>query len=327
MTNKVRIMQFVLLFSIVLMGIKFYAYYLTNSNAILTDALESIINVIAGAFALFSIYFASIPKDENHPYGHGKMEFISAGFEGALVFIAGVFIIIKAIYGFYHPPEIKALDTGAFLAGGAGLLNYVAGYFLLQRGKKLNSALMTADGKHLITDTISSVGVVIGLIIIHFTHLVWLDNAVAIVFGLFILFTGFKLIRQSVNSLLDEADYEKLGDLIEVLNKNRREKWIDMHKLRTQKFGSQLHVDCHITLPWYDSLEESHAEVSAVERLVQENMGEVEFFIHSDPCVPPVSCQICPLAACNVRKAEFVKRLEWTMENLLPDEKHSLKEN
>jgi cation diffusion facilitator family transporter len=324
-TAKIRIMQLTLLFSVALMGIKFLAFYLTNSIAILTDALESIINVLAGGFALFSIYFASMPSDENHPYGHGKIEFISAGFEGALIFIAGISIIARAAYAFFFPPEIKALDMGALLAGTAGLLNYAVGTFLVRRGKKFNSALMIADGKHLISDTISSVGLVVGLLVIFFTHINWLDNVIAILFGTFILFTGFRLVRQSVNSLLDEADHEKLEALIRVLNKNRRDKWIDMHKLRAQKFGPQLHVDCHITLPWYDTLEESHAEVNAVEKLVRGNMeGDVEFFIHSDPCVPPHSCQVCPLAACPVRKADFVKRLDWTLENMLPDAKHSL---
>jgi cation diffusion facilitator family transporter len=253
------------------------------------------------------------------------MEFISAGFEGALIFVAGISIIVKAIYGFYVPPEIKKLDMGAALAGIAGLFNFVVGNFLMRRGKKFNSALMVADGKHLITDTISSVGLVMGLLIIYFTHLNWLDNVIAIIFGAFILFTGFKLIRESVNSLLDEADKEKLQQLIAILDKNRREKWVDIHNLRAQKFGSHLHVDCHLTLPWYDTLEETHKEVSAVEKLVRDNIGnEVEFFIHSDPCVPPASCEICPLESCAVRKAAFVKKLNWTMENVLPDKKHGL---
>ncbi|HEY6162808.1 MAG TPA: cation diffusion facilitator family transporter [Bacteroidia bacterium] len=322
---KIRTMRFTLLFSVTLMGIKFLAWYLTNSNAILTDALESIINVMAGAFALFSIYFASIPKDENHPYGHGKIEFVSAGFEGALIFIAGISIIGKAIYGFIYPPAIKSLDIGAMLAGVAGLFNFIVGNYLVRRGKKFHSALMIADGKHLVSDTISSVGLVIGLVVIYFTKLTALDNVIAIIFGAFILFTGYKLIRESVNNLLDEADREKLGALVNILNANRRVKWIDMHNLRAQKFGPHLHVDAHLTLPWYDTLEETHKEVHAVEQLIRENLeGEVEFFIHSDPCAPPQSCQVCSLGTCPVRKADFVKRLDWSLENMLPDRKHKL---
>lgn len=313
-----------LFFSIVLMSVKFVAFFITHSNAILTDALESIINVSAGAFALFSIYFASQPKDENHPYGHGKMEYFSAGLEGGLILIAGTYIIAKSIFDFSHPVTIHSLDIGLYLSVFAGFCNYLMGTYLLKKGKAHNSALMTADGKHLLSDTVSSIGLVVGLTIVFFTKIYWLDNVIAIIFGMFIIYTGYKLLKESVNNLLDEADYGKLNQLIEILNKNRRKKWIDMHNLRVLKYGSHLHLDAHITLPWYDNLEDSHAEVSAVEKLIKEKLeGEVEFFIHADPCLP-ISCPICIMDDCKVRKAEFAKKLEWTMENVLPDQKHSL---
>lgn len=322
--TKIKTMRIMLLFSIVLMVLKFVAFFITHSNAILTDALESIINVVAGSFALYSVFYASQPKDEGHPYGHGKIEFLSAGVEGSLIFFAGGSIIIKAVYGFFHPVEIHSLDMGVILSAIAGLCNYVMGAYLLNKGKRFNSLLMIADGKHLISDTISSIGLVIGLLIITFTNLFWLDNVIAILFGAFIFYTGFKLIRESITSLLDKADYEKLDQLILILNKNRNVKWIDVHNLRVLKYGSQLHVDCHITLPWYDSLEEAHAEVESMEKLVKENIdSDVEFFIHADPCLP-VSCPICSISNCEVRKAPYVKTLEWTMKNLLPDQKHHL---
>ena len=117
----------------------------------------------------------------------------------------------------------------------------------------------------------------------------------------------------------------KLNQVVEILNTNRREKWIDMHNLRVLKYGSHLHVDSHITLPWYEKLEDSHIEVTAVENLIKEKLeGEVEFFIHADPCLPN-SCPICSVKNCIARKAEFVKQLEWTLENMLPDAKHTLK--
>lgn len=322
--TKITTMRAMLLFSIVLMFLKFIAFFITHSNAILTDALESIINVVAGGFALFSIYYASQPKDESHPYGHGKIEFLSAGVEGSLIFFAGGSIIIKAVYGFFHPVAIHSLDIGLILSAIAGLCNYIMGTYLLKKGKRFNSVLMIADGKHLISDTISSIGLVIGLLIITFTGLYWLDNLIAILFGAFIFYTGFKLVRESITSLLDQADYEKLEQLIQILNKNRREKWIDIHNLRVLKYGSQLHIDSHITLPWYDSLEQANAEVVSVEKFVKESMDrDMEFFIHADPCLPD-SCPICSISNCKVRKAPYVKTLEWTMKNLLPDQKHQL---
>lgn len=321
---KIKTMRMMLIFSILLMGIKFTAYIITHSNAILTDALESIINVVAGSFALFSIYFASQPKDENHPYGHGKIEYLSVGIEGGLIIIAGGAIIIKSIMAFFHPAEISSIDIGVYISVFAGAANYFMGAYLIKQGNARNSSLMVADGKHLVSDTVSSIGLVIGLIVIYFTKLNWLDNVIAILFGLYIFVTGFKLIKESVNSLLDEADYEKLNQVVDILNKNRREKWIDMHNLRVLKYGSHLHVDSHITLPWYEKLEDSHKEVTAVENLIKEKLeGEVEFFIHADPCLPK-SCPICSVKNCAERKAEFVKSLNWTLDNMLPDAKHSL---
>lgn len=317
-------MRLTLLFSIVLMGIKFTAYFITNSVAVLSDALESIINVTAGAFALYSIYYASQPQDTDHPYGHGKIENLSAGFEGALIFIAGISIIAEAVYAFFFPPELKKLDTGLLFSGFAGLCNYIMGVYLVRRGKHFNSLTMIADGKHLISDTISSIGLIVGLSIIYFTNIFWIDNLLAITFGSVILYTGFKLVRESVTNLLDKADLEKLNHLISILNKNRRAKWIDIHNLRILKYGSRLHMDAHLTLPWYDSLEDSHNEMIAVENIVKEDMGdEIEFFIHADPC-PPTSCPVCTLGTCVERKSPFVKKLDWTIENLQPDSKHRI---
>jgi cation diffusion facilitator family transporter len=321
---KIKTMRTMLFFSGVLMIIKFAAYLLTHSNAILTDALESIINVFAGTFALFSVYFAARPKDEDHPYGHGKMEYFSAGLEGGLILIAGCYIIVKSIYNFTNPTTIHSIDVGLYLSVFAGFCNYLMGTYLLKKGKIHNSTLMIADGKHLLSDTVSSIGLVVGLIIIYFTKIYWLDGIIAIVLGMYIFYTGYKLLKESVNNLLDEADYGKLDELIKILNTYRREKWIDMHNLRVLKYGSHLHVDAHITLPWYDNLEDSHSEVSAVENLIKEQMeGEVEFFIHADPCIP-ISCSICTLKDCKVRQSDFVKRLDWTLDNLLPDQKHSI---
>jgi cation diffusion facilitator family transporter len=317
-------MQKVLLGSFLIMGIKVAAYFLTQSNAVLTDALESIINIITGVFALFSLYYASQPKDEDHPYGHGKIELLSAGFEGGLIFISGVLIIAKSIHGFFKPAIIHSLDIAALLSLLAGAANFIMGKYLISIGKKHQSIIMTADGKHLISDTLSSIGLVIGLLVIHFTALFWLDNLIAIIFGGFIFYTGYKLLKQSITGLLDEADYENLERLITVLNENRNEKWIDIHNLRVLKYGHTLHIDAHITLPWYENLENTHFEVNAVEKLIKDKIHEdIEFFIHSDPCIPS-SCTICSITNCKFRNSKFERKLNWTLKNLLPNRKHSL---
>lgn len=321
---KIRALRITLAFSVLILVLKFFAYWITSSNAILTDALESIINVVAGIFAVFSLSVAMRPKDDNHPYGHGKIEYLSAAVEGVLIFLAGIVIIGKSIYGFFQPPLLKSLDIGTWIAGIAGASNYVLGSILVRIGKKHNSVLMIADGKHLISDTVSSIGLISGLLVIQFTGKMWLDNVLAIIFGCVIFYTGIKLIRVSVTGLLDEADYDKLSNMVAVLNRNRRPKWIDIHNLRAIKHGSELHVDCHVTLPWYESLEDSHNEVKAIEEWLKSSMdNETEIFIHSDPCMPE-SCPICTLTECKVRRSPFVKKLDWTIENILPDRKHEL---
>jgi cation diffusion facilitator family transporter len=321
---KISMMRVILIIGCILMIIKFAAFFITHSNAILTDALESIINVIAGGFALYSLYYSAQPKDSDHPYGHGKIEYLSSGLEGSLIIFSGIAIIIKSIHSFFNPVELHSLDIGLYLTFLTGICNYVMGRYLIRYGKSHHSTAMIADGKHLVSDTVSSIGIIIGLLIIYFTKIYLLDNLIAIIAGIYICYTGYTLLKESVTSLLDEADVEKLNIVIDILNKSRREKWIDMHNLRVLKYGAHLHMDAHITLPWYDDLEKSHTEVTLVESLIKKQLGdEFEFFIHADPCLP-ISCPICVVQNCPVRKAEFVKRLEWTLENLLPDKKHRL---
>ncbi len=326
-TLKKNALRWVVLLGTAVLCLKFFAFYLTQSSAILADALESVVNVLAGCFALFSLKLASRPKDEGHPYGHGKIEFLSAGFEGSLILIAGIVIITKGILAFIHHDLVAKADTGAILSAISGTANFFMGRFLVRKGKEYNSAILIADGKHLITDTFSSIGLVISLIIIYFTHLIWVDYLITVIFGAMIFFTGIQLIRDAVSNLLDKADYEKLQQIIDIFNTHRQEKWIDIHNLRVLKYGAKIHVDCHVTLPWYDSLEVSHNQIRELENLAKENSKqEIEFFIHADPCLP-ISCPICLVHNCPERKSPFVQKLNWSIENVLPDQKHSLQQN
>ncbi len=320
---QIRTMQWVLVIGFVLMGLKFLAYYITRSSAILTDAVESIVNVLAGVFALYSLYYAAKPKDEDHPYGHGKIEFLSTGVEGGMVTIAGLAMIVKGVSAFLYPHALNHLDVGLAISVFSGLVNFIMARVLIKRGTAQHSVTMVADGKHLLTDTWTSIGLVAGLTLIYFTGLFWIDYLITILLGILIIFTGIKLIRESIFNLLDTADYGKISHLITVLNDHRKPSWIDIHNLRVVKYGAVVHVDCHMTLPWYFTLEEAHREVDAVGKLAAREMNyEVEFFIHADPCLPK-SCSICSMADCQVRQHPLVKKLEWKMENVLPDVKHT----
>jgi len=317
-------MQWVLVVGFFLMLLKFAAYYLTQSHAILTDAVESIVNVLAGSFALYSLYYAAQPKDKDHPYGHGKIEFLSTGVEGGMITIAGLGMIIKGISAFFYPRALANLELGLAISIISGAINYLMAKTLVKRGETYRSATMVADGKHLITDTWTSVGLIVGLTIIYFTGLAWIDDLITILLGILIIYTGTTLIKESIFNLLDTADYVKIEHLISVLNNNRKESWIDIHNLRVVKYGAVVHVDCHMTLPWYFTLEESHREVDALGKLATREMKhDIEFFIHADPCLPK-SCSICSMHQCQVRQHPHFQKLEWKLENVLPDIKHTV---
>jgi cation diffusion facilitator family transporter len=322
--RNIRVMRAALAISLLLMAAKFAAWYITGSGGILSDALESVINILAGAFALYSISFAARPRDENHPYGHGKIEYISSGFEGGMILLAGLAMIVKGAWGFFVPYEVHKADAGAYISAAAGLVNFAVGSYLVRYGKKNDSPLIVADGRHLITDTVSSVGLVLGLVLIYLTGLSWIDYLVTVVFGISILYTGFRLVKEAVTKLLDEADEKSLTRLVTILSRHRTPRLIDVHNLRALKYGTRLHIDAHITLPYYLTLEEVHTELTGLQRKVESDLGhEAELFLHADPCLP-LCCPICSVANCPVRQADFTRRVDWSLRNTLPDRKHQL---
>lgn len=301
---------------------KFTAYFITSSNSILTDAAESIVNVLASAFAFYSIYIAAQPRDTNHPYGHGKVEFFSVFVEGTLIVLAGILIIFKSAYNLIYPHDIGELIAGTIIIAGTGLVNFVLGYFLLIQSKRLNSITLFADGKHLQTDAYTSAGLVLGLLLIYLTGLNYLDSVLSIAIGLFIIYSGYKLVRRSVSGLMDESDFETADEVISILNSNRKDSWIDMHNLRTQRYGPDIHIDCHLTLPYYFDLNKVHEEVSEVDAMMNSKVSSsIEFFIHADPCVPEC-CHYCRMDNCPVRSAPKTRDIVWTIENVTRNKKH-----
>jgi cation diffusion facilitator family transporter len=300
---------------------KFAAYFLTSSNFVLTDAAESIVNVLASSFAFFSIYLAALPRDENHPYGHGKVEYFSVFIEGSLIGIAAITIIIKSVYGIFFPNNIHDLLTGAAIIGATGVINGSLGFYMIRKGKSLPSITIDADGRHLITDMITSIGLVIGLLLIHFTKMTVLDSALSILVGLYILYSGYKLVRKSVSGLMDEADFGVVTEVINVLNEKRRDAWIDIHNFRAQKYGNDLHIDCHLTLPNYFDLNRVHQEVKLVDKLINREVTKTELFIHTDPCVPQC-CHYCSMKNCPIRSEPKTEDIAWTMDKIIRNKKH-----
>lgn len=282
---------------------------------------------MAAAFAWYSIYLSNKPRDREHPYGHGKIEFFSIGFEGAMILIAGFGILIQAVLFFFNPPELHALTTGVWLTLAGGAANFLLGFFLVRKGKENNSLTLQGNGKHILSDSYSSMGVLAAIVLILFTGYKWIDPIASAVAAVIIIFTGFKLMSKSVRGLMDEVDMKIVDELVVILKEHRQPNWIDMHNLRVQRYGNYYHVDCHVTMPYFFSLEEVHEEITKLDLLLNSNFqkGSIEFFIHTDPCISS-SCPHCSLTACKVRKHPFIQTIEWSRENLLPNRKHSFPE-
>ncbi len=303
---------------------KISAYYFTHSLAILSDALESIVNVIAGFIGLYSLYVAAKPRDREHPYGHGKAEFVSAAIEGGLIVAAGIMIIYETVMNFLQESPLQKLDTGLILVGATAVINYIAGTVCIQIGKKNSSLALQASGKHLQIDTYSTIGIIAGLIIILVTRLLWLDKVIALGMSVLVIYNGYRIIRTSLAGIMDEADLQLLNNFIAVLNRNRRANWIDMHNLRVIKYGALLHIDCHLTVPWYLNVHEAHKEIDALADLIKREFGDaIELFVHTDGCLP-FSCTICTRTDCSVRQQPMKERLTWSLENIVSNRKHQL---
>ncbi|RST25777.1 cation diffusion facilitator family transporter [Chryseobacterium lacus] len=303
---------------------KLYAWHITGSDAVFSDAMESIVNIIAAFMGLYSLYLAAKPKDTDHPYGHGKVEFITSGVEGALIIFAGIMIIIESTDSLLHGNTLKELNWGILIISLTAAVNYFLGYISYKKGVKENSLVLQSSGKHLQSDTLTTGGVVLSLILVNYTGLFWLDAVVAIVFGGYIIFVGYKIIRKSLKGIMDEADLRMVSDIAELLNKKRKREWIDVHNLKIQQYGSRLHIDGHITLPWYFELREAHSEMEEMIKCIAKSTDRpVEFNFHMDDC-KPFSCEICQLFECQVRQRPFVKKVEWTVENIAQQDKHTV---
>jgi cation diffusion facilitator family transporter len=181
-----------------------------------------------------------------------------------------------------------------------------------------------ASGKHLRSDTYSTVGIVLGLTLIYLTGIAWIDSVVALLFSGVILYTGFRVIRSSLAGIMDERDKALLKKMIEAFDQSRSRNWVDLHNLRIIKYGSVLHIDCHLTVPWYLNVHEAHAEIDVLGNIIREEFGHaIEFFVHSDGCLP-ISCPICIKDDCPVRNHTFERRIKWTIENTGQNEKHTI---
>jgi cation diffusion facilitator family transporter len=294
-----------------LMAVKFIAFWLTDSAAIFSDALESIINVVAASFALGSVILSAKSPDPTHPYGHGKIEFFSAGFEGALIIAAAGGIFYEAWPRLLHPQGIPRLESGLLLILAAALINLLLGLVLIAVGKRTRSLALVADGKHVLTDVYTTGGVLVGLLAVRLTGAFWLDGAVALLVGLNILLTGARLVHQAIAGLMDTSDPELLEEISEVIARHRKDIWIDLHQLRARRAGARVHIDFHLIMPRDLSLDESHREVKELEQILKDYYsGQADVLIHADPCTEP-ECPICGYGPCIHRQETTQMQRLW----------------
>ena len=302
---------------VLLLGVKFLAWHLTSSAAVFSDAMESIVNVVAALFALGAIAFAARPADANHPYGHGKMEFFTAVFEGGLVAFAAVMILYEGIHALLHGVEVRDLDTGLLMVLGAGIGNAALGFYLVRVGRRTHSPALVADGKHVLSDFWTSAGVVVGLLLVKLTGILWIDPVVAILVGALLCFAGVRLVRQAAGGLLDEEDPELLEELASLFARMPPLGAIEIHETRAIRSGSFAHVDAHVVVPEYWSVEQGHDAAEAMERWVIGNWNrDGEIFFHLDPC-RRTYCPRCPLEGCAVRAAPFAAKPPVTRESIV----------
>ncbi len=317
---RLRAVAISLAVSVLLLAAKYQAYLLTGSTAILSDALESIVNVVAAVFGLGGIIFAGRPADRNHPYGHGKIEFFSAAFEGGLIAFAAVLIVYEVILSLVRGPELRALDVGVPIVLGAGFVNLLLGWYLIRTGRKYESLTLVADGRHVLSDFYTSAGIVIGLLLVRFTGLAWLDPVAAAVVALNLLWTGFRLVRVAAGGLLDEEDPALLDRLLKVLQPHLGEGVIRIHHLRAIRAGRFHHVDAHLVVPEFWTVERSHDLAEDLgERVMKELGAEGEMTLHTDPC-HRIYCAMCDLAECPIRREAFRARPPLTLDEAVqPD--------
>ena len=309
--------------ALLMLAAKYQAYRMTGSTAVLSDALESIVNVVAAVFALGGLVFAGRPADRNHPYGHGKIEFFSAAFEGGLIAFASVVIVYEAVLILLAGAAVRQISAGVVIVLVTGLVNLVLGWYLVRTGRRYNSLTLVADGKHVIADFWTSAGVVVGLLLVQLTGFAWLDPLVALLVALSLMWTGFRLVRHAAGGLLDEEDPALLSRVLAALQRYVGHGVIRVHHLRAIRSGRFHHVEAHLVVPEFWSVDRAHGVSEDVAALVIHDLGvEGEMVFHTDPC-HRIYCATCDLEDCPIRREPFLGATPLTLEEAVqPDMPH-----
>ena len=299
---------------------------------VLTDAMEGCVNVVTGFLGLYSVTLAAKPRDNNHPFGHSKVEYLTSAVEGTLIIISAFVIVYQAGKELLIPHQLQRLDTGLMVVIGCGLVNYALGKIAERSGRKQDSIVLQSAGKHLITDGYSSLAIIVGMALLYTLQLIpqthdrflMLDSIVGIIFAIVILFTGYTVLRKSISGIMDEVDQELVREVVVLLQKSRQPQWIDLHNFRVIQYGNLLHIDAHLSLPRYYSVETAGKDIQHLSDLINNHFGkQVELFVHVDACLP-LQCRLCAQPNCGLRQADFEQQVVWNIENVWEDEMHRI---
>ncbi len=300
---------------IIIFIIKLIAFLATDSTAIFSDAAESVINIVASGVALYSIIISSKPADKDHPYGHGKIEYFSAGFEGLLIAIAGLVIIYSGIEKIIIGAEPTKLGFGIILLVVTAIANLMLSKYITRIGKKTNSLTLIADSKHLMADVYTSTGIILGLAVVVITDISLFDPIIAIIVALNILITGYKLVRESVGGLMNEVDFETMKMISEKIISIRKPEWIDIHELRFWKSANHIFADFHLVLPYYFTIKEAHKSDEFILSEMRKIIPGSQVKIHLDYCDYNL-CKYCEFANCKERKEVLTINSEWNQNRI-----------
>lgn len=301
--------------------LKGLAYQVGGGAGLLSDAGESFLNVLTALLGLYGSLWAQRPRDSDHPYGHGKADALFAALQALLVGGTALFLAYTMMTGAYRPLRREAFLLALPYEASAMILNTGLALLLWQGGRRLHSHLLTAEAWHLLSDVATSALVLSGLGAVHAGLPPLLDKGVGLVLVGLIAYGAFRLLRESSAALLDEQDPRLLARLAEALEKHRRPEWIDIHNVRIQRYGTTLHIDGHVTFPWYWSLQQAHSALKDLEKILAEELRRpVEFFWHMDPCEPPC-CAHCQVAPCPHRQHPFQSVIPFRPETLFPNQK------
>jgi cation diffusion facilitator family transporter len=290
--------------SVVIIGLKGYAYWVTDSVGLLSDALESIVNLVSACVALVALTIASRPADEDHPYGHDKAEYFSSGLEGGMILIAAIGISVAAVERLLHPRPLEQVGLGLVVSFVASVINLVVARILLAAGRQHDSITLEADGHHLMTDVWTSVGVLVGIGAVSLTHWTWLDPVVALAVAANIIWMGVALIRRSTLGLMDTALPAHELDSIRAVLEPHRAEGIAYHALRTRRAAARRFVSMHVLVPGAWTVQRGHDLSERIEEEIRERLPNTTITIHLEPLEDPRSWRDEAIEPVNTPSAE-----------------------